>query len=87
MIDTELELVLIEELWNAPHCESRHLVVPHVKCSHIPVSIYSVRCESKTLNICANAVKYVLAVWDRGNNCTCGSLASQCWSVTPLPAS
>lgn len=88
MIDTYLELALIEELWDAPHCESRHRSPKNQKCSHVPVVTFSRSCDMFSARVCELNRKHNLYCMTNNVLCAvCYRPASECWSVTPLPAS
>lgn len=86
---TDLELVLIGQSWNAPHCESGHSAPKNRECTHVPVAALTVICDGVYgMKVCEGVVRYTNSRFTLGVLCSgCYLPASECWSLTPLPAS
>ena len=85
--DTDVDLLLILDSWNAEHCQGLHTAPQNRVCTHAPVARFTRKCDlSVNRPICQASVDYVHDTVAHPNfTCAeCGAIAAECWVLLPL---
>jgi hypothetical protein len=85
VLGQDLDLTVLEDSFNAPHCESRHIDPANKTCTHTPVAISICRCQNRVFTACAAHVAFIYDAHDKGVTCAdCKQPATECWTIHPL---
>lgn len=83
--DIDLELIFLEDLAKAPHCESDHPPGWPKECSHTPTAVFAAFCTKTHIKVCENIAAVArLKIETEFTHRACGKKCGDCWTVTPL---
>jgi hypothetical protein len=85
-VESDFDLFMLIENFNAPHCEANHQDSNNLKCTHQPVARYN-SCTRHHVPVCQAAVDFVHFCYEQGKAYTCAECGKPCeddWWLEPL---